>query len=92
MEKRELYRILSDFFAVPGLFCLFFGALRWLAGQGVFQGVSYLLKNALCLLTFRERKPYAPQEIKKNGNAVLFILGFAFLAVGSVFAGLFYMN
>ena len=86
----EKYRVLSDIFAVPGLFCLFFGALRWLAGQGAFQGVSYLLQNAFCLLTFRQRKPYEPKEIKKNGFAVLLIAGAILITVSGIFAGLYY--
>lgn len=86
----EKYRILSDFFAVPGLLCLFLGALRWMAGQGAFQGISYLLKNALCLLTFRERKPYQPAKIKKNNFVVLLIFGFCFLTIAGIYAGLYY--
>lgn len=84
------YRILSDIFAVPGLLCLFFGALRWMAGQGAYRGLSYVVKNALCLLTFRERKPYAPKGIKKNGNAALLIAGAILITVSSIFAGLYY--
>ena len=86
----EKYRILSDFFAVPGLLCLFLGALRWLAGQGAFQGVSYVLKNVLCLLTFREREPYRPAKTKKNGFAVLLGVGGVFLGIAGIFTGLYY--
>ena len=88
----EKYRILSDFFAVPGLFCLFLGLLRWLSAQGAFRGFGYVMKNALSLLTFRARKPYEPKETKKTGYAGLLIAGAVFLSVGSVFAGLFYSN
>ena len=90
MEKRELYRVVSDCFAVPGLFCLFFGALRWLAGQGAFRGLSYIVKNAICLLTFRERKPYAPTKTKGSGSAGLLVAGTIFLAFAGVFTGLYY--
>ena len=85
----EKYRVLSDFFAVPGLLCLFFGGLRWLSGQGAFQGVSYVLKNALCLLTFRERAPYRPAKTKKNGFSVLLGLGGILLLIAGIFAGLY---
>ena len=87
----EKYRILSDFFAVPGLLCLFFGALRWLSGQGAFQGVSYLLKNALCLLTFRERAPYEQKESRGRASRPLLIAGVILLGVSGLFAGLFYL-
>ena len=86
----EKYRILSDIFAVPGLLCLFFGGLRWLSGQGAFQGVSYVLKNAFCLLTFREREPYRPAKTKKNGFAVLLGVGGVFLGIAGIFTGLYY--
>lgn len=90
MEKRELYRIVSDIFTVPGLFCMFYWGLRWVAGQGAFHGVSYVLKNALRLLTFRQTKPYQPKEIKKNGSAVLLLCGVVFLTAAGIFAGLYY--
>ena len=86
----EKYRVLSDFFAVPGLLCLFFGGLRWLSGQGAFQGISYVLKNALCLLTFRERAPYRPKETEKSGIGQLLTTGAVLLAAAGVFAGLYY--
>ena len=90
MEKRELYRTISDCFAVPGLLCLFLGALRWMTGQGAFHGLSYILKNAMCLLTFQERKPYEPAKAKQNGSAVLLLTGMVLLAAAGVFAGLYY--
>lgn len=86
----EKYRILSDFFAVPGLLCLFLGILRWLAGQGAFQGFRYVLKNALCLLTFREREPYEPKECKKTGVAGLLAVGGICVVIAGAFAGLYY--
>lgn len=86
----EKYRILSDIFAVPGLFCLFLGALRWLAGQGAFRGVGYVAKNALRLLTFQQVKPYQPKETKKTGSAGLLVVGVIFVAVAGVFAGMYY--
>ena len=87
----EKYRILSDVFAVPGLLCLFLGLLRWMAGQGAYRGLSYVVRNALCLLTFRERKPYKPKETKKTGNAGLFLVGGAFLSAAAFFAGLYFI-
>ena len=90
MEKREIFRVISDIFAVPGLFCLFLGALRWMAGEGAFRGVNYLLRNALCLLTFRERAPYEPEKTKKSGYAAFLVTGGIFLAVSGAFTGLYY--
>ena len=100
----EKYRILSDVFAVPGLFCLFFGALRYLANQGTFHGLNYILRNALRLLTFQQAKPYAPQQREMQdgdcrggdsppvGRATrpLLIAGTICTIVASVFAGLYH--
>ena len=90
MEKRELYRVLSDFFAVPGLFCLFLGTLWWLGGQGAFRGVGYVWGNALRLLTFQQAKPYKPKEKKGRATRPLLITGAVLLAAAGIFAGLYY--
>ena len=84
----EKYRILSDIFAVPGLFCLFWGLLRWLANQGAFQGFGYILQNALRLLTFQTAKPYTPKESRGRNSRPLLLAGLIFLALASLFAGL----
>ena len=86
----EKYRILSDFFAVPGLFCLFFGGLRYLANRGALQGFHYILKNALRLLTFQGAKPYTPKESRGRNSRPLLIAGTICTIVASVFAGLYY--
>ena len=86
----EKYRILSDVFAVPGLFCLFFGALRYLANQATFHGLNYILKNALRLLTLQQAKVYAPKERKQNGSAVLLLIGALLLTAAGIFAGLYH--
>ena len=87
----EKYRILSDVFAVPGLLCLFLGALRWMAGKGAYRGLGYVVRNAFSLLTLRERKPYRPKETKKTGYAGLFLVGGAFLAIAAMFAGMYFI-
>ena len=86
----EKYRILSDFFAVPGLFCLFFGALGWLASRGTFQGIGYVLKNALRLLTFQPVKRYEPKENKGREIRPLLIAGVVLIAIASLFSCLYY--
>ena len=90
MEKRELYRVLSDFFAVPGLFCLFLGTLWWLAGQGAFRGVGYVVKNALRLLTFQQAKPYEPKEDKGRATCPLLITGAICVVIAGLFAWLYH--
>ena len=86
----EKYRVLSDIFAVPGLFCLFLGILRWLAGQGAFRGVGYILGNALRLLTFQQAKPYRPKENKGRETRPLLLTGTRCVALAGIFAGLYY--
>ena len=90
MKIQELYRVLSDFFAVPGLFCLFLGTLWWLAGQGAFRGANYVWGNALRLLTFQQAKPYKPKENKGRATRPLLITGAVLLAAAGIFAGLYY--
>ena len=90
MEDRELYRIISDIFTVPGLFCLFIGGLLWLSGKGAFDGVGYVLGNALRLLTFQPRRAYAPRKKKTAGCGFLFVTGAVCLAAAGVFTVLFY--
>ncbi len=85
----KIYRILSDIFAVPGLFCLFLGTLWWLAGQGAFRGIGYILGNALRLLTFQQAKPYEPKENRGRGARPLLIVGVICIAIASLLAGLY---
>lgn len=88
----NLYRTLSDGFTVPGLVCVFAGTLVWLANEGAFTGVSYVLGNAFRLLLFQPRKTYipAPRENKITGCGFLFVTGAVCLTAAGVFAGLFY--
>ena len=86
----ENYRIISDLFAVPGLICLFWGALRWLSAQGAFRGVGYVAKNTLRLLTFRPSKPYAPKENRGRATRPLLLAGIIYLAIAGLFAMLYY--
>ena len=85
----EKYRILSDIFAVPGLLCLFLGALGWMAGQGAFRGLAYVLKNALRLLTFQPAKRYEPQKTKQSSIAALLWVGGICVTIAGIFAGLY---
>ena len=83
----EKYRILSDFFAIPGLFCLFLGLLRWLANQGALQGFGYVFKNALRLLTFQTAKPYTQKESRGRETRPLLLVGMICIAISGLFAG-----
>jgi len=85
----EKYRILSDIFAIPGLFCLLFGGLRWLANRGAFRGIGYIMTNAFRLLTFQTVKPYEPKESRGRATRPLLLAGVICIAIAGLFAGLY---
>ena len=83
MENREYFRLISDFFALPGLFCLFGGGLVMLSQKGAFTGLRYLLG--------RGRRPYAPTKKSRLHPGFLLGLGGSFLTISALFAALFHL-
>ena len=79
MEKREIYRMISDGFALPGFFCLFWGGLRFLAAKGAFRGLGYLLHR---------KKGYRREENAFSGKKWL-LFGAVSLGISALFAALF---
>ena len=83
----EKYRALCDAFTVPAVLLLAFGALLWVAGEGVFVGIGWAMKNALLLMIpgqGRNRESYAEYRERKLAGGKATGLGFLF-AVGAVF-------
>lgn len=90
------YRILCDAFTVPGVALILTGILVWVAGEGLFDGVSYAARNILRSFTrwghvryydyLREKKA----KRHMGGYGFLFLTGGAFLSVAVVFFALFY--
>ncbi len=91
--EKTLYRILSDAFFIPGALLIFSGLLIWLANEGAFDGVTWVLRNALSRLIpggrfQRETYPeYVERRREKNvfGYSFLFVVGCISVAVGVVF-------
>jgi len=95
----DVYRILSDAFTVPGLMCVFSGALVWLSGEGALDGVTYVVQYAVKSLLFMggrgKRETYREyverrRAKKMGGYGFLLVTGAVSLLVGAVFMVLFY--
>ena len=94
----DKYRLLSDAFMLPGFLMVAFGLLIFLANEGSFHGIGFVMKRVGSFLlpfllkekseTYREyveRKTAKPTQ----GYGFLFICGCAFLAVAAVFLVLY---
>ena len=99
MEVLDIYRTLSDAFAVPGLICIFSGGLMWLSQEGALDGVSYVAQYAVKSLLFFARrgaletyKEYVERrrEKRKVSFGFLILVGAACMVIAVVFMILFY--
>ena len=91
------YKILCDAFTIPGVMMLMFAILLSVSNEGALDGVGYVVKQGLRMLTFRglgtekyldyvERR----REKRVKGYGFLYVVGAAFLAVALIFMALFY--
>ena len=100
LEDRDRLRILCDAFSVPGMLCLFSGALVWLGNEGSFDGIGYVLSYAVRALfpgPMNQRESYKEYLERKHGEkpvgfGFLLITGAVFCAVALVFLMLFHMQ
>jgi hypothetical protein len=94
---KDIYRLVSDAFGVPGLLCLFAGLMIYLSNEGAFDGIGFILQYVFRSLipgaqkmenygTFRERS----REKKITGFAFLPIIGAVLQVLSLVFTWLFY--
>lgn len=94
---KDVYRLVSDAFGVPGLLYLFAGLLIYLSNEGAFDGISYVLQYAFKALipgtqkmenygTYRERS----REKRITGYGFLLIIGGVLQALSLLFTWLFY--
>ena len=99
MSAVDLYRTVSDGFAVPGILCIFSGLIVWLSNEGAFNGISYVLKSTVQSLIFLGRRgpvekygDYVENQRKKRtkGYGFLFVTGAVLLAVAGIFLILYY--
>lgn len=97
----DTFRVLCDAFTVPGIFAILIGLLLWVTGEGVFDGIGYVVSVAVKALIpggrnttetyfdYVERKK-ASRSQKISGYGFLFVIGLVWMAVAFVFYGLFY--
>ena len=93
----EQYRILCDAFTIPGLVLVCFALLLTLSNEGALDGVGYVLKQALRMLTPKglggEKYNEYLERRRKNhvkGYGFLYIVGGVFLLIAGIFLVLFY--
>lgn len=98
LERLDLYRVLSDAFAIPGLLMIFSGCFVALSNEGALDGVAFVLSYAFnALIPGRQNKTrkYSDYVEERRGKKVkgygfLFIVGGICMAVALVFLILFY--
>ena len=91
------YRILSDAFSVPGLLCLFSGAMIWMSNEGAFNGLTWVVTYAVKSLIpsgRMNRETYGDyvtrnRAKKVSGFGFLLVVGAVEVAISLVFLYLF---
>ncbi len=99
-DQRNMIRLLSDAFMLPGFFMLAVAAMIWLANEGALDGLTFVVTRAIKFLFPFGRGTkdenygeYVERQRKKpvTGYGFLFITGGAFLAISLVFVWLFHL-
>ena len=92
-------QILSDGFFISGMMLLFVAGMLYINGEGGLLGISFVLKSVVQIFIpggrknhevyakYRERKI---QEIKKNNDRCVLVVGLLFFAVGVIFTVIWY--
>ncbi len=95
-------QILSDAFFVSGVLMTLFAGMLYVSSEGALIGIGFVLRNVV--LTFipmgrakqeryadyRERK--LSEAKKNNNNKCILFTGLFFLAIGTVFTVIWYVN
>ncbi len=100
LPQLDRIRYLCDAFFLPGILCVFSGALIWLSNEGTLDGVGYVLSYAFHALlpgTWNKRESYKEYlerkgEKRVTGYGFLFVVGGVFLAISFVFLAMFNMQ
>ena len=96
---REMYRLLSDAFMLPGFLMVCAGLMIWLSNEGAWHGVAFVLSRAVKLLIPFGRGAkdenygdYVARQSKKqiNGFGFLLVTGAVFLLISLIFLVLFH--
>ncbi len=92
----QCVRILCDAFTVPALVLLLTGMLSWVAGEGLFDGLSYAVRSLAGMFARWEHLRYRDYVKSKReartpgGCGFLLVTGAAFAVPALVFLLLFY--
>ncbi len=98
---KDVLRLLSDAFMLPGFLMVAAGLMVWIANEGTLDGVSFVLIRAVkFLLPFgRGEKDesygeYVARQAEKRvkGYGFLFVTGGIFMGLSLVFLALFLLN
>ena len=94
-------QILSDAFVVSGILMTLFAGMLYVSGEGALIGIGFVLRNAVLALIpmgrakheryadYRERKL---SKAKKQNNSCMLVTGLVFLAIGTIFTVIWYVN
>lgn len=98
LELKDQLRILCDAFTLPGMLCIFGGALVWLGNEGTFDGIGYVLSYAFHALlpgSLNKRESYKEYLERKRGKRTtgygfVFVVGLVCMIISFIFLALFY--
>jgi hypothetical protein len=99
-DLRNMYRLLSDAFMLPGFLMLAGGLMIWMSNEGAWHGIAFVLTRAVkFLLPFgRGTKDenygeYVARQSKKrvDGFSFVIVTGVIFLAISALFMYLFHL-
>ncbi len=94
-EGAMVYHLLSDAFAVPGLFILAAGILVMVSNEGLFNGISYGVRAVTRALTNRHEpkmeESFYEYNLRKSGQehirfGHLIIVGVMFIVISVILA------
>jgi len=98
-DLRNMYRLLSDAFMLPGFLMVCLGLMIWLSNEGAWHGVAFVLIRAVkFLIPFgRGTKDenygeFVARQSKKQitGFSFIIVTGVIFLIISAVFMVLFH--
>ena len=94
-------QILSDAFFVSGVLMTLFAGMLYVSGEGALVGIGFVLRNVVLAFIpmgrarheryadYRERKL---SQAKKNNDRCILFTGLFFLAIGTIFTVIWYVN
>ena len=96
LDAATVMMMLSDAFFIPGAVMLGVGLLVWVAGEGMFDMMAYgvkLLWDVAFKHEWESYHDYRSRKAEKEKMKVGFLtwVGLAFILLGAVFTGLFFV-